>query len=161
MQLCPILIITSVQMFIVLLFLFALYTENSRLCKDLLSAAHKSRQTCNMSQQPNQRLLAQLSITWESIVVRGNQHTNLTGYVDDVLHPPKRGVVCYHGNVLYPNFHDNQVQQQMSWLQQQLSDQLPPSPEDIKATLTDVKQSGSSTKQMAADTLGENCRVNV
>ena len=42
-----------------------------------------------------------------------------------------------------------------------LSDQLSSSPEDVKATLTDVKQSGSSTKQTTAVTLGKNCRVNV
>jgi len=44
--------------------------------KDLLSAAHKSRQACGMPRQPNQKLLAQLSTTWDSIVARGNQHTN-------------------------------------------------------------------------------------
>jgi len=62
--------------------------------------------------------------------------------------------------MLYPNPHGNQVQQQVSWLQQQLSDQLPSSAEDIEATLTDVKQSGNSTKQTAADTLGKNCIMN-
>jgi len=63
-------------------------------------------------------------------------------------------------DMLYPNPHGNQVQQQVSWLQQQLSDQLPSSAEDIEATLSDVKQSGSSAKQTAADTLGKNCITN-
>ena len=109
-----------------------------------------------MPQQPNQALLDLLSATWSSIVSRGNRHTN---WLDMLMtfYTGQREVwpifSCQLCCVVYSFSAIAQVQQQLSWLQQQSSGKLPEF-DEAELSLATIRETGPSTKQTAADTLG-------